>query len=124
MGDCADPKDGLSFTSFGDEDPSTFDELLLEEIPVSEFIMQDLVASADIDSNLCFEEDSSESSPGSHKKKCSSRKDRTPDTMLAILEKHRHSERIRHHTLNERLKVICKLVPGSADDGRETKVTD
>jgi hypothetical protein len=32
------------------------------------------------------------------------------------------SFRIRHHTLNEQLKVICQQVPGSGDNNRETKV--
>ncbi|XP_070179416.1 uncharacterized protein [Littorina saxatilis] len=61
-------------------------------------------------------------SPDNRKKCNNSRKNRTPNTLRHIMEKHRHSERIRHHTLNEQLKAICSLVPGSADDNRETKV--
>ncbi|XP_025104730.1 uncharacterized protein LOC112570504 isoform X2 [Pomacea canaliculata] len=61
-------------------------------------------------------------SPEQQQKTLSSRRERTPNTLRVMMEKHRHSERLRHHTLNERLKVICQKVPGSAEDGKETKV--
>ncbi|KAL8588786.1 hypothetical protein ACOMHN_035282 [Nucella lapillus] len=61
-------------------------------------------------------------SPHGRKKCTGSRKIRTPNTLQHMMEKHRHSERKRHHSLNERLKTICKLIPGSALENRETKV--
>lgn len=30
---------------------------------------------------------------------------------------------LRHHSLNQHLRLICKRVPGSAEDSKETKVT-
>ncbi|ESO86145.1 hypothetical protein LOTGIDRAFT_235519 [Lottia gigantea] len=57
-----------------------------------------------------------------NRKKTGGRKERTPRTLLKLMERHRHNERVRHHTLNERLRVICQFVPGSGEDGRETKV--
>ncbi|RUS81192.1 hypothetical protein EGW08_011057 [Elysia chlorotica] len=42
--------------------------------------------------------------------------------LKSMKEKHRENERLRHHSLNQHLKDICKSVPGSAEDGKETKV--
>nr|KAI8740610.1 hypothetical protein BgiMline_023700 [Biomphalaria glabrata] len=49
-------------------------------------------------------------------------KNRTLTTMKLLREKHRENERLRHHSLNQHLRLICKKVPGSAKDGKETKV--
>ncbi|XP_012935832.1 uncharacterized protein LOC101857319 isoform X2 [Aplysia californica] len=49
-------------------------------------------------------------------------RNKTPNTVKILMEKHRENERLRHHSLNEHLRLICKKVPGSAEDGKETKV--
>ncbi|CAL1538064.1 unnamed protein product [Lymnaea stagnalis] len=49
-------------------------------------------------------------------------RDKTPNTLKMLKEKHRENERQRHHSLNQHLRLICKKVPGSAEDGKETKV--
>ncbi|XP_050406293.1 uncharacterized protein LOC126821827 [Patella vulgata] len=53
---------------------------------------------------------------------CTGKKEHSPRTLMKLMERHRHNERLRHHTLNERLRAICRHVPGSGEDGRETKV--
>ncbi|KAH9512843.1 hypothetical protein Btru_036737 [Bulinus truncatus] len=49
-------------------------------------------------------------------------RDKTLSTIKLLKEKHRENERLRHHSLNQHLRLICKKVPGSAEDGKETKV--
>ncbi|KAH9512844.1 hypothetical protein Btru_036740 [Bulinus truncatus] len=49
-------------------------------------------------------------------------RDKTLSTIKLLKEKHRENERLRHHSLNQHLHLICKKVPGSAEDGKETKV--
>ncbi|XP_067680204.1 uncharacterized protein [Haliotis asinina] len=63
-----------------------------------------------------------EASPSSRRRTNSSKKNRTPRTALKMMERHRENERTRHHNLNDSLGEICKDVPGSSQDGRETKV--
>ncbi|XP_071079316.1 uncharacterized protein [Haliotis cracherodii] len=63
-----------------------------------------------------------EASPCSRRRTNSSKKNRTPRTALKMMERHRENERTRHHNLNDSLSEICKDVPGSSQDGRETKV--
>ncbi|XP_046558114.1 uncharacterized protein LOC124267246 [Haliotis rubra] len=63
-----------------------------------------------------------EASPSSRRRTNSSKKNRTPRTALKMMERHRENERTRHHNLNDSLGEICKDVPGSSHDGRETKV--
>ncbi|XP_045187445.2 uncharacterized protein LOC123545175 [Mercenaria mercenaria] len=50
------------------------------------------------------------------------RKDRTPNTIKKMMERHRESERVRHHSLNESLKDVCMRVPGYDPGAKETKV--
>ncbi|XP_052271001.1 uncharacterized protein LOC127871823 isoform X1 [Dreissena polymorpha] len=50
------------------------------------------------------------------------RKPRTPRTIKMMMEKHRESERVRHHSLNEALKDVCLRVPGFDPTAKETKV--
>ncbi|BFZ12399.1 hypothetical protein BsWGS_15438 [Bradybaena similaris] len=49
-------------------------------------------------------------------------KDKTPKSLKMLKEIHRENERLRHHSLNQHLRLICRKVPGSAESGKETKV--
>ncbi|CAG5121423.1 unnamed protein product, partial [Candidula unifasciata] len=49
-------------------------------------------------------------------------KDKNPKTLRMLKEIHRENERLRHHCLNQHLRLICRKVPGSAESGKETKV--
>ncbi|KAL5009021.1 hypothetical protein ScPMuIL_014602 [Solemya velum] len=51
-----------------------------------------------------------------------SRRERTPNTVLRMMERHRENERVRHHTLNELMRSVCRRVPGFKDASKETKV--
>nr|XP_022330754.1 uncharacterized protein LOC111129007 isoform X1 [Crassostrea virginica]XP_022330755.1 uncharacterized protein LOC111129007 isoform X1 [Crassostrea virginica]XP_022330756.1 uncharacterized protein LOC111129007 isoform X1 [Crassostrea virginica]XP_022330757.1 uncharacterized protein LOC111129007 isoform X1 [Crassostrea virginica]XP_022330758.1 uncharacterized protein LOC111129007 isoform X1 [Crassostrea virginica] len=48
--------------------------------------------------------------------------EKTPKTLLKMMERHRENERVRHHTLNESMKKVCERVPGYSDVMKETKV--
>ncbi|XP_061163782.1 uncharacterized protein LOC133172941 isoform X1 [Saccostrea echinata] len=48
--------------------------------------------------------------------------EKTPKTLLKMMERHRENERVRHHTLNESMKKVCERVPGYSAVMKETKV--
>ncbi|KAK3092469.1 hypothetical protein FSP39_003178, partial [Pinctada imbricata] len=50
--------------------------------------------------------------------------EKTPSTLLKMMERHRESERVRHHTLNELMRNVCEGVPGYSDVSKETKSCD
>ncbi|XP_059171394.1 uncharacterized protein LOC131952648 isoform X2 [Physella acuta] len=84
---------------------------------ISEMILENSAAEA-----MTYFESQLLSSPSSKKKTNYYHKDKTPNTVKMLKEKHRENERLRHHSLNQHLRLICKGVPGSAEDGKETKV--
>ncbi|KAL4238715.1 hypothetical protein ACF0H5_003422 [Mactra antiquata] len=50
------------------------------------------------------------------------RKDRTPNTIRKLMERHRENERERHHSLNKSLKNVSMKVPGYDPNSKETKI--
>ncbi|XP_076464808.1 uncharacterized protein LOC143296663 [Babylonia areolata] len=130
----------VPFYTFSKSEPVTQLVGATADNQVTHFLECDVALTTDITaiaqenccSNNCYnnemvrspDSEGSTSNLSSHdQKKCGGgRKIRTPNTLQHMMEKHRHSERKRHHSLNERLKAICHLIPGSALDNRETKV--
>ncbi|CAC5387387.1 unnamed protein product [Mytilus coruscus] len=56
------------------------------------------------------------------KKTRSTGQNKTPRTMMKMMERHRENERVRHHTLNKSMKKVCDRVPGLSPFMKETKV--
>ncbi|VDI70925.1 Hypothetical predicted protein [Mytilus galloprovincialis] len=56
------------------------------------------------------------------KKIRSAGQNKTPRTMMKMMERHRENERVRHHTLNKSMKKVCDRVPGLSPFMKETKV--
>ncbi|CAG2253429.1 unnamed protein product [Mytilus edulis] len=57
------------------------------------------------------------------KKIRSAGQNKTPRTMMKMMERHRENERVRHHTLNKSMKKVCDRVPGLSPFMKETKNT-